>query len=307
MPTLDNAGKDAVELKRSPVPTISVVIPTFNRAKLIAKVVSSIEAQILPPTEVIIVDDCSTDDTETVCRALQSSIPIVFKRLERNGGGGVARNAGIQLAKGDYIAFLDSDDEWDSTHLRTLASRAIAMEGHLVVASSALVSGTGRVFPKGSWARATSIAEKLHFVLEGNLAFQTSTLLMPRSTALKFMFDGRLRRHQDWDLIFRVIEGEVDLFLLPEPTTIYHPPSGTNVSRSSSVVPSLRFLARHRAAMSRKSIARFTALEVHRRRADHLSALKSLIKAVLVGGLSIREFVFYVLLRLRALAPIRTR
>jgi hypothetical protein len=95
-----------------------------------------------------------------------------------------------------------------------------------------------------------------------------------------------------------MIEKGVGLTLLPSPTVIYHL-GPDRVSRSSSVMPSLRFLALHRRAMSRKSIARFVALEIDRRKADHLAALKSLIKAVLVGGLSVREFAFYSLSRLK--------
>lgn len=280
-------------------PTISVVVPTFNRAHLIARTIASVERQSRLPVEVIIVDDCSTDNTAEVVGGISCPIPVIYERLKRNGGGGVARNAGIRLAKGDYVAFLDSDDEWEFEHLETLAQQAFLKEGNFVVASSALVSETERVFPTGRFLQSLSMAEKLHFVLTGNLAFQTSTLLMPRSTALQFMFDGRLRRHQDWDLIFRMIRQQVNLTLLPNPTTIYHLQTGTNVSRSSSVMPSLRFFARHRRAMSRKSTARFVALEIDRRKPSHLAAARSLLQAALIGGISIKEFAFYLWSRLK--------
>lgn len=277
-----------------------MIIPTFNRGHLIARAVASAERQSLQPIEVIIVDDCSTDDTVKKISEISCSIPIVFKQLECNSGGGVARNAGIRLATGDYLAFLDSDDEWDREHLITLARHAFQRDESFVVASSALVSETKRILPKKRFPHAAPPAKKLHFVLSGDLVFQTSTLLMPRSTALQFMFDGRLRRHQDWDLIFRMVGQEVHLMLFPYPTVIYHLGSD-RVSRSKSVMPSLRFLALHRRAMNRKSIARFVALEIHRRKASHLTALKSLVRATLVGGLSFREFAFYSLSRLKAL------
>jgi len=283
---------------------ISVIIPTYNRASLLARTIASVERQSLPPLEILLIDDCSTDDTPQKIETISSTVPIVYKRLEKNGGGAVARNAGIRLAKGDYVAFLDSDDEWDIDHLKTLASYASQQKRDFVVASSALVSEKGIVLPKSAFVQTSSIAQKLHFVLTGSLAFQTSTLLMPRQTAVRFMFDGRLRRHQDWDLIFRMIRDQTAMFLLPSPTVIYHLQSGANVSRTASVMPSLRFLARHRRAMSRKSIARFVSLEINRRRPNHVVAIRSLIEAFLVGGLSARECAAYSLARLRSLGAL---
>jgi len=70
------------------------------------------------------------------------------------------------------------------------------------------------------------------------------------------------------------------------------------------VMPSLRFLARHRRAMSRKSIARFVSLEINRRRPNHVVAIRSLIEAFLVGGLSARECAAYSLARLRSLGAL---
>lgn len=283
-------------------PGISVIIPTFNRASLLERTIASVERQTLAPIEILLIDDCSTDDTQQKVASISSTIPIIYQRLAKNGGGAVARNAGIRLAKGDYVAFLDSDDEWEVDHLKTLASYTLHQTGDFVVASSAIVSEKGIVLPKDAFLPDSSIAQKLHFVLTGSLAFQTSTLLMPRDTAQKFMFDGRLRRHQDWDLIFRMIRAQTAMFLLPSPTVIYHLQSGANVSRTASIMPSLRFLARHRGAMSRKSIARFVSLEINRRKASHVQAIRSLIAAFLVGGLSARECASYSLARLKSLA-----
>jgi glycosyltransferase involved in cell wall biosynthesis len=289
------------------LPRISVIIPTFNRAPLIERAIASVERQSLRPIEVLLIDDCSTDDTQQMVGTISSKIPIVYKRLEKNGGGAIARNAGIRLAKGDYVAFLDSDDEWESEHLKTLVSYTSREKGDFVVASSARLSEKDIILPKSAFPETSSVAQKLHFVLAGSLAFQTSTLLMPRDTAARFMFDGRLRRHQDWDLIFRMIRHQIALFLLPVPTTIYHLQTGANVSRSASIVPSLRFLARHRAAMSRRSVTRFISLEIDRRKANHIVALRSLLGAFLLGGLSTREFVAYSRERLRSLSSPKKR
>jgi len=90
-------------------PTVSVVIPTFNRADLILEALSSIQAQTRPVNEVIIIDDGSTDDTQRVVAGFTGRVTYI---RQTNAGQAAARNHGMSVAKSDYIAFLDSDDLW---------------------------------------------------------------------------------------------------------------------------------------------------------------------------------------------------
>ena len=100
---------------RLPVPpTVSVVIPTYNRADCLQDSVFSILAQTVPAAEVIIVDDGSRDHTADVCRGFPP--PVRYLRRE-NGGSAAARNTGMRAAAGDYIAFLDADDVWEPAKL----------------------------------------------------------------------------------------------------------------------------------------------------------------------------------------------
>ena len=93
---------------------ISVVIPAYNRADFIKATVETVLAQSLPPLEVIIVDDGSTDHTPDVCA--QFGPPVRYIRRQNEGPSG-ARNHGIRAATGDWIAFCDSDDLWDRDKL----------------------------------------------------------------------------------------------------------------------------------------------------------------------------------------------
>ena len=94
-------------------PTVSVIIPTYNRAHLISRAIKSVLNQTYQDFEVIVVDDGSTDNTEEVIKEFQKKDErIKYVRHEKNKGGSAARNTGIKAAKGKYIAFLDSDDEW---------------------------------------------------------------------------------------------------------------------------------------------------------------------------------------------------
>jgi glycosyltransferase involved in cell wall biosynthesis len=88
---------------------ISVIIPTYNRASLIARAVDSVLSQTLNDFEVIIIDDGSKDNTKEVLQQYEGKIKYIY---QNNGGISKARNRGIQESVGKYIAFLDSDDYW---------------------------------------------------------------------------------------------------------------------------------------------------------------------------------------------------
>jgi glycosyltransferase involved in cell wall biosynthesis len=88
---------------------VSVIIPTYNRSKTIARAVNSVLAQTWKEIEVIVVDDGSTDQTKDVLSQYGDKIRVI---RQQNGGPSAARNTGINASKGDIISFLDSDDEW---------------------------------------------------------------------------------------------------------------------------------------------------------------------------------------------------
>jgi teichuronic acid biosynthesis glycosyltransferase TuaG len=92
---------------------VSIITPTYNAEKFIENTMKSVQAQTYENWEMIIVDDCSTDNTvEIIQNFIQSDDRIKLKVLENNSGASVARNTAIQLAKGKFVAFLDSDDLW---------------------------------------------------------------------------------------------------------------------------------------------------------------------------------------------------
>ena len=90
-------------------PRVSVVIPTYNRSRALVRALESVFAQTEPVLETIVVDDGSTDDTQAVLAGFGSRVRAIRKS---NGGAGAARNAGIEAARGEFVAFLDDDDAW---------------------------------------------------------------------------------------------------------------------------------------------------------------------------------------------------
>ena len=105
-----------------PMFSVSVIVPTYNRAAYLQEALESIFQQTLPPAEIIVVDDGSTDDTEDTVQRTRK--PIRFYRQEHEGVA-AARNLGLQMATGDLIAWLDTDDLWEPEFLATLVSLLI--------------------------------------------------------------------------------------------------------------------------------------------------------------------------------------
>lgn len=104
--------KDGIE---NEIADVSVVIPAYNAADTIVRALMSVAEQTLPPRELLVVDDASSDDTASIIEGLaarMASPPIRLVRLSRNCGPATARNTGWDLATSRYIAFLDADDSW---------------------------------------------------------------------------------------------------------------------------------------------------------------------------------------------------
>lgn len=98
-------------------PLVSVIIPFFNRIEVTHRAVSSIFAQTYSNIEIIVVNDASTEDDSILVRLFSTSTNLTYIKLHKNVGPGEARNLGISSAKGEYIAFLDSDDTWEEGKL----------------------------------------------------------------------------------------------------------------------------------------------------------------------------------------------
>lgn len=111
----------------SAAPPISVIIPAFNAERFLAETIESLLAQTLPPMEIVLVDDGSTDGTAEVARRFGSRVNY---QLRPHSGIAATRNHGLSVARGEWIAFLDADDVWLPDKLQLQAARLLA-EPHL--------------------------------------------------------------------------------------------------------------------------------------------------------------------------------
>ena len=114
-------------------PTISIIIAAYNAGAFITRAIASAQAQTRPASEIIVVDDGSTDDTTSVVRRLSESDPrIRLITLANNQGPGPARNAAIEAASGEWLAVLDADDVFAPDRLERLVALAEAYSGDVV-------------------------------------------------------------------------------------------------------------------------------------------------------------------------------
>lgn len=131
--------------------SVAIIIPTFNAQDFMIRAIESAQAQTRPAHEIIIVDDCSTDDTRAILARLANADPrIRIVHMPRNGGPSAARNAGIKLATSQWIAILDADDAFAPERLAELVPFAVATKADVATdnlsfydAQAGQVTGTG--------------------------------------------------------------------------------------------------------------------------------------------------------------------
>jgi len=181
----------------------AVVIPSFNRATTIGAAIESALRQTVLPTEIIVVDDGSRDDTVQRVRDMDHSIVKLLVN-EQNLGATASRNRGAKAATGKWIAFLDSDDTW---HLDKLATERALLASHgddiVAVASNHVLVIDGEVgaFPTEK-ERVPDVARQLR---TANFLGTCSCMTVRRDVFLAIGgFDEQLKSCQDWDLWLRV-------------------------------------------------------------------------------------------------------
>ena len=106
-------------VKKQKKTVVSVVIPTYNASKIIVECIQSVCRQSFTSFEILVVDDCSTDNTRQIIKNMKITNLRLFKTKVNSGGPAKPRNIGISKSRGQYIAFLDQDDLWEKDKLRT--------------------------------------------------------------------------------------------------------------------------------------------------------------------------------------------
>jgi glycosyltransferase involved in cell wall biosynthesis len=225
------------------MPQLSIIVPVFNRAHCILRALASVREQGVGDFELIIGDDASTDDTWEVVRREFPSASLA--RLEMNSGAAAARNAALRIATGDYLAFLDSDDEWLPGKLE---AQLDYLEKHPEVAACA----TSHVYQLRDGRRREVIGGNpldWSVCLQFGQPFHGASTPLVRRSALESvgLQDESLRVLEDWDWMLRIAQNH-RVHVLPEPLALIHENSPSNAD--FTFLSTERFLAKHDKAFS---------------------------------------------------------
>ncbi len=198
-------------------PTVTAVIPTYRRPDVVARAVASALCQTVAPLEVIVVDDEPSPDASAAVAAVADR-RVRYIAHERNRGLSAARNTAIMAARGEFIAFLDDDDEWAKNKLERQLAVA-ARSPHPVVVTS-----------YERWQRLDGTSHIRDIKLDGEVlrkllardAVHMQTLLVPaRSFADVGVFDESLLHHEDMDMAIRLAR-RYRFITVQEPLTLIH-------------------------------------------------------------------------------------
>ena len=219
-------------------PLVSVIIPTYNRAGVICRTIDNVLAQTYPATEVIVVDDGSTDDTQANLRQYSSRIRVVS---QSNAGPSSARNRGLRLALGEFVAFQDSDDLWMPTKLERQVGLLRRIDKSVVCClCNAIFRYEGRreftsfqrawLFPRYGEGLWSNVAE----VVATRFVLFCQTAMIRREVLNRLGgFDETLKYHEDYDLLLRLALNGAVAFIR-EPLTIWQQGAPGSLSENRS-------------------------------------------------------------------------
>lgn len=197
-----NANESATPV-RSPTPLVSVCIPTYNRGALLAEAVQSVLAQSYRELEIIVADDGSTDGS---VGALPVDARLRALRLSHSGNVARVRQAALEAADGEFVAFLDSDDRWRLDKLARQVDRLLGQPGAAwCFGGYLLIDSDGQPTPL-RWGGPTMTSEGDLFaaLIEQRAGIALQTVLVRRDHALAVGFDARVPLCEDLDFLIRL-------------------------------------------------------------------------------------------------------
>ncbi len=199
--------------------SLSVIIPAYNSARYIAETLRSVLRQTVLPDEILVIDDGSTDETASIAEGF-SPLVRVFRR--RNEKQAASRNFGVLQAKGEWIAFLDSDDLWEPNKLERQMEELAANPSADVCYTSRveMLDDGSNTLHRGKVIEVAKPSE-VRQALFRNTNFLPSAVIVRRSLYLAVGgFDSRVSV-EDWDLWLRLLHAGARFVACPEPLVQY--------------------------------------------------------------------------------------
>lgn len=285
-------------------PLVSAVIPTRGRPELLACAVRSALQQTWHHLEVLVVID--GPDPATVARLSGFSDPrLRVVQLEHASGAADARNTGVRAARGEWIAFLDDDDEWLAGKIERQMRAAYDLPDWFPIVASRVIArsaSASRVLPFEVYCAPQPVADFLFCrdrLRDPGGLMQCSTLLAPRDLLLSIPFQSGLPMHQDWDWLIRVASYKgVGIAMLREPLAIWRVEEGRgHLGSTPDWEFSLAWIRSLRPLVSRRAFSWFVAVECAWRarasRAGFFARIRLLRALLLEGQPDLRSFLSF--------------
>ena len=196
---------------------VSIVTPLYNAATFIAQAIESVQSQTFKKWEMIIVDDCSTDDSAKIVKEMAADdVRIRLIRLDKNSGPAVARNRGIEEANGRYIAFLDSDDRWLPDKLQKQLAfmnekgAVLSFSGYYIIDEES-----------GERIKKIEVPQKVdyHELLKQNVIGCLTAIYDTKQVGRLYM--PEIRKRQDFGLWLRILKMTPYAYAINEPLAEY--------------------------------------------------------------------------------------
>lgn len=275
---------------------VSVVIPAFNREKTIIRAIESVLSQSYSNLECIIVDDCSTDNTvDLVNMTYANNERVTCYKLPHNSGACVARNKGVEIAKGEYVAFLDSDDVYKTEKIEKQITALLSSGADFCATGFEHISGDECRVVLPYKGNKEEILKQLLYLN----CITTGVLCGKRSCLLETPFDVKQPRYQDWDIALRLFKKysfvfieDVTLELISNPVSIS---SSTSHSKTLSALKMLYMKNEEDFKKDKRSYSQIHWLMgLHSLFVPGKRDFKSLWSGVAGNGFSLRRFGIFI-------------
>lgn len=265
------------------IPSISVVLPVYNRAKLVSRSIESVLAQTHTDFELIIVDDASSDESVLVAKSYLVDERVRLLRNDRNIGAGASRNRGVEAARASTIAFQDSDDYWLPNKLAVQFAKMKENRASVAYCGAIYYGNRSSYYvPQGQFKKLSGDMSEM--VTIGN-PISTQTLLISADLFREAGgFDSSLKQYEDWELTIRLARLTQFTFI-EEPLLIIYRTAGSlsdniltdAISRETIVDKHASHFASYPAHLSRHL---YIAGALRSRLGNHLEARRTLSRAM---------------------------
>ncbi|WP_082453545.1 glycosyltransferase family 2 protein [Rhizobium sp. Leaf262] len=239
--------------------TISVILPTYNRGATLLAAINSVITQSYSDLELIVVDDGSTEDVESIVCGISDS-RVKYVKRQQNGGAAAARNTGLEHASGDYIAFQDSDDLWLPGKLQKQLALFSTMPSHIGVVVGAKILygrdddwnfGPGRVAyaPRPEGRLRLDEDQLGHLLTENRISLQNALFRKSCFPTVKW-FDSCARANEDWGFAIQLAKFTT-IYEDIEPVVLgFISQDSISMNRRKQMIGLMRILRHNREALS---------------------------------------------------------